>query len=170
MKNTETKNRRRFRFNIIDVIILLVILAAAGGILIRSNIGEKIGIDSQSETVEIRFLVTYLDHSAGDAFVEGDILYFNANGQKIGTLSATKTIVPAEVFVTKSDGTIVKTESPGARKIDLRSGIIASGIYNSDGNFMLDGNTCLTPGMELSFHSEHIIVTAQITEIVRTGN
>lgn len=162
MKNS---SRKKFRFNVIDIILVLVIILAVGGIVVRAGIGEKISISSKSEEVEIRFLALELDHAAGDFFIEGDTAYNNATGKKIGNISSEKTIVPAEKLITLADGTIIKTESLDARKIDVRGGIIASGVFDEDGSFMLDGNTCLVPGMTLSFHTDNIIVTTIITEI-----
>jgi len=162
MKNS---SRKIFRFNVIDIILVLIILLAVGGIFVRSGIGEKISISSKSEEVEIRFLALDLDHAAGDFFIEGDLAYNNSTGKAIGSISSEKTIVPAEKLITLADGTIIKTESLDARKIDVRGGIIATGVFDEDGSFMLDGNTCLTPGMSLSFHTDNIIVTTIITEI-----
>ena len=162
MKNT---SRKKFRFNVIDIILVLVILLAAGGIIVRAGIGEKISVSSKSEEVEIRFLALELDHAAGDFFIEGDTAYNNSTGKKIGNISSEKTIVPAEKLITLADGTIIKTESLDARKIDVRGGIITTGVFTEDGSFMLDGNTCLVPGMTLSFHTDNIIVTTVVTEI-----
>lgn len=162
MKNGSGK---KFRFNVIDIILVLVIILAVGGIFIRSGIGEKITVSSRSEEVEIRFLALNLDHAAGDAFIEGDSVYLNSTGKKIGNLASEKTIVPAEKLITLSDGSIIKTESYDARNIDVRGGVLVSGVFNEDGSFMLDGNTCLVPGMTLSFHTDNIIVSTIITEI-----
>ncbi len=162
MKNNSVK---KLRFNVIDIILVLVIILAVGGIFIRSGIGEKISVSSQSEEVEIRFLALNVDHAAGDFFIEGDTAYLNSTGKEIGNISSEKTIVPAEKLITLADGTIIKTESHDARKIDVRGGILASGVFTEDGSFMLDGNTCLVPGMTLSFHTDNLIVSTIITEI-----
>ena len=162
MKNNENK---KFSFNVIDVIIILIILCAIGGVMLRAGIEDKISIASKSEPAEIRFLITALEHSAGDSFAEGNDVFFTSNDKKIGTLTSEKTIVPAEMFITLSDGTIIKSESPDGSKIDVRGGIEVSGVFGEDGSFMLNGNTRLAPGSTLDFHTDTITVSALITEI-----
>ncbi|MBR4934062.1 MAG: hypothetical protein IKZ03_06355, partial [Clostridia bacterium] len=138
-----------------------------GSILLRYNLDEKISISGHSESVEIKFLITSLDHSSGDSLREGDSVFLSSGNTPIGTLTSEKTIIPAEIILTLSDGSVVRSESPGAEKIDLRGSIMSSGVFADDGSFMLSGNTFIAPGMSLSFYTENIITDCTVTEIKR---
>ncbi|MBR6559235.1 MAG: DUF4330 domain-containing protein [Clostridia bacterium] len=165
--STTAKKNRLFRFNVIDAVIILVILCAVGSIFVRYNLEENISISGHSESVEIKFLITSLDHSSSDSFKEGDSVFFSSNSKLIGTLTSEKTIIPAEIMLTLSDGSVVKSESPGAEKVDLRGSILSNGVFDEDGSFMLDGNTFIAPGMKISLYTENIITDCIITEIKR---
>ncbi len=161
------KKKRMFRFNVIDIVIILIVICAAGSVLLRYNLDEKISISGHSESVEIKFLITSLDHSSGDSLKEGDSVFLSSGTPPIGTLTSEKTIIPAEMILTLSDGSVVRSESPGAEKIDLRGSILSSGVFGEDGSFMLNGNTFIAPGMTLSFYTENIITDCTVTEIKR---
>ena len=159
--------KRMFRFNVIDIVIILIVICAAGSVLLRHNLDEKISISGHSDSVEIKFLITSLDHSSGDSLKEGDSVFLSSGTTPIGTLTSEKTIIPAEMILTLSDGSVVRSESPGAEKIDLRGSILSSGVFGEDGSFMLNGNTFIAPGMTLSFYTENIITDCTVTEIKR---
>lgn len=159
----------KFHFNVLDAVIIIVIILAAVGIVLRSGVAERLGMESRTEQVKIRFLVKDIDHTLGDSFVEGTPMFFCEDDSDFGVLSEEKTIVPAVTYVTADDGTVTKIESSDGSKIDLRTSVVATGVYNADGYFLLGGNVCLTPGMEISVRTDKVIMRALITEILRTG-
>ena len=54
------KKKRMFRFNVIDIVIILIVICAAGSVLLRYNLDEKISISGHSESVEIKFLIKHM--------------------------------------------------------------------------------------------------------------
>ena len=61
MAQTEQKKGRksdsRIRFNIIDLVIIVVVVACIAGIYLRYNFGEQYGVEHQMEQYEITFQV-----------------------------------------------------------------------------------------------------------------
>ncbi|MBO4220148.1 MAG: DUF4330 family protein [Clostridia bacterium] len=164
------KEGKRIGLNVIDVVIILIILCVAATIIIRANIGDSMGLSSKSETAEVRFLASSVEHSSSDYFRGGDTVYYADSGKELGTLTADKTIVPAEIITELSDGSVVKTESPGADLVDLSGAFTSRGIFAQDGSFWLDGDTAVVPGMKIRVYTERICAEVTITEVRKSSS
>ncbi len=131
------------RFNIIDAVLILAILALFASVFIRSGFSEKITERFDNGTLEYKFIITSLKETSERCFNEGDKLYSQTTQKEIGEI-VSFTTRPAETYVETANGEIVKTIIPG--RIDVMVTARAKGTIDSDGRCMLDGTTHIAAG------------------------
>ena len=157
-------DKKTFRINILDIVIVLAIVAVIVGVAMRFNLADKLGIQSNSDAVEISFLIKEISESSVDALVIGDKFYWDSNSMEVGELKW-KTQDYAEAFIENEEGLLVKTLNE--KYFDVRGTIRAEGKMTDDG-FMLAGTQFLSAGKYLYVSSKNIKVTILITDISPT--
>ncbi len=170
-KNNSTA-KRRFRPNVLDFLIVIVIIGAAAGIGIRSGVVEKITSTSTAESARIYFLAENVNNDSYDYFVKGDTFYSKNLGCYIGTLERA-TPMPAEILLPTADGQMAVSYSPAvdpndpnseSYRVDIRGEFISSGLFSPEG-FLVNGTTYIAPGSELTLESKNISVVVTVTDI-----
>ncbi|MDD4772454.1 MAG: DUF4330 family protein [Eubacteriales bacterium] len=164
--NKNKGEKRRHRFNIVDLLIILALATVAISVAFRYNLAEKIGVTSEDDTVIISFLVQDIKETSADALVLGDMFYWELNGILIGELISKKPSF-AEAFVENDEGILVKLYNEN--NYDVRGEIKAKGKIKDEG-FMLGGRQFLAPGKVLYVQSRNIMVNMTITDITRAGS
>lgn len=155
--------KRRFRFNILDVVILIILVACVLGIAVRYNVVDKINTKSTLQQAEIEFLIKDIKPTSAQAIKEGSAFYWTENGITLGKVKTGGiTITPAEKFVTNIDGKWLKTTNE--ERNDVRVLLQAEGLM-TDSGFMLSGTQYLAPGKEMLIGSSEISVNVTITDI-----
>ncbi len=158
MENTEKK---RIRFNIIDLVIILAVIGCFCGIALRYNVMDKIGLNNARDKVEIEFRIIGIRPTSYDAMVKGDTFYWQQNGMRIGTLKEAVSEY-SKTYVIRDDQQIVCYERED--RYDVVGTITAEGILSEDG-FMLNGTQQIAPGKEMKVESKNIAVTLTVTKI-----
>jgi len=156
------RNKIKARFNIIDLIIIIVILGCIAGAAIRYNVADRIGINAEQKTVEISFVIKDVRNSTAEALVIGDNFYWEQNGALLGVLKD-KQSSEAESHYVGDDGVLQSVYS--SERCDIKGVLTSTGTINEDGSFMLAGNQFVSAGKELDVKSPHIEVTLIITDI-----
>ena len=82
----ENTGKKRIRFNIIDLVIVIAVIGCFCGIAMRYNVMDKIGLNNARDKVEIEFRIIGIRPTSFDAMVKGDTFYWQQNNMKIGTL------------------------------------------------------------------------------------
>jgi len=154
--------KKKLRMNILDVIIILTVIALVGGITLRFNLVDRLGLSGNNDEVNIRFLIQEVSPSSVEALKEGDIFYWDANSMEIGELLQKEDPMSATVVVENGRGELVSALNPKYR--DVRGTIRAKGKITDEG-FMLDGTQFLSAGKYLNVSSKNIKVTILITDI-----
>ena len=73
---------KKFKFNILDVVIVIVVVACIAGIALRYNLADKIGLTKNQEAVVTFLAPNVRTDVARESFVDGDMYYckkFNGN-------------------------------------------------------------------------------------------
>ena len=172
MSENTQKKQIKFRPNIIDFLIVIVIVGAVIGIAMRMGVVEKITTNSSMSEARISFLVEDINSTSFDAFREGDDFYSKNHGCYLGKLES-KGKMPAEKLVTTINGDVVASVSPArdssdpnsdSYRVDVRGDIIGSGVFSSEG-FLANGTTYIAPGSKFTMESQRVSVTVTITDI-----
>lgn len=150
MKNSAQTQTKKHRFNIIDFVLIVAVLACVIGIAIRYNLSISLlhGNDTAYLTVKIDALRTeYMD-----SLQTGDAFYYQSTGNPLGTLVSIETS-PAKIRFVNSDGTI--TVSHYEDRVDVVCKIEASG-YHTENGFMIDGRTYIGSGSDILVRSRNL--------------
>lgn len=167
---------KKFRFgvgSVIDIVIILLILAAAFGIGYRIYTSEHPTVSSDAADYEVWFRVESVSYMLPNYLRAGDQVYLNDSGKLFGTLldgneyedGTALTSTAATVTVRDENGNYVSVSYPGGTLVDATGAILATGYYDAGGSFLLDGKTHLTPGERVRVRTELADFTLIVTEI-----
>ena len=165
----EQKNKAqktaKLRFNVIDALIILVLLACVVGLVFRyGNFGGG-AQESELEDYEIYFSVSNVAYTSEDAFVKGDTVTLADEGVVLGTLSDIKTILPAEFVARDKSGNLITVNYPASTRIDVTGYINSRGVMRENGYFV-NGTVYVASGKEYTVRTEHMDVVLKILNIV----
>ena len=163
--NTKQKKTKKFKPNIIDFLIVIIIIGAIVGIVFRNNAIGQIAPQSELEQVRISFRVADISEAAGECFNVGDTFYSDSFGCVFGTLESAWTN-PAEMYVVDQSGTVHKKEAINDR-VDLRGTFTGEGIFTQDGFFLLGGLHYISANSEVTVESPSVSSRIVITDVER---
>lgn len=152
--------KKKVRFNIIDLLILLAVIILIGALIIRFDLVGRIG-GTELEEVTVAYMIEGVRRTTAEAMQVGDVFTWRANGMTIGTLKTVE-MSPYYITVVKEDGTIERAEDE--QRCVLRGTISAVGTMTEQG-FMLGGSQFLSAGKVLDTQSPHIMVTMTVMAI-----
>ncbi|MBE6611702.1 MAG: DUF4330 family protein [Ruminococcaceae bacterium] len=166
MSEKAVKNQKaRFKPNVIDFLIVVVILGAIVGIALRAGVVDKVTQGSRMESAQVSFLILDINEQSGNYFKVGDTFTSPSLDCEVGVLDSVQ-FMPAEAFITTPDGHLIKTYSDNHR-IDVRGTMTCEGIF-SDVGFLLGGNQYIAPGSTVNIQSRTIDVFMMVTDIVKS--
>ena len=164
-QNKQPSASPRFRLNVIDLLIVLIVLACAVGLVVRfGNVG-KMGAEESLRTYDIYFTVSNIAYTAEAAFVSGDTVTLADSGVVLGEFVALESILPAEFLSRDANGNLISVRYPESTRIDVTGRITAHGVMSENG-FLVNGTTYVASGAEYSVQSEHMDFILKITSIV----
>ena len=170
MAANTSSERRSFtrKFNIIDVLILILVLLCILGIVFRAKITQWIGIEKNLEVYKLSYKIKSERYTISDYLTSGNDVYIDSSNLMLGTLDGSATFLPAEIYVTASDGTPVKGTYPKDTYVDVMGNIRCQGIEKEDG-FYLNGSYAIAPGVTLKVHTMMCDFEIIVTDIVKYG-
>lgn len=163
--------KKKFRFNILDVIIILVVVACIIGAAVRYSLPTKLGIIFEGkDTAVVTFYATNLKaNAAKESFVEGDRYFCDTFNCYLGDIyNADKFIYePHKMFNANDDGTM--TVDTVDTRYDVTGYFKVKGTFDEENGFMLNKTDKLSPGEELGVYSVSrtmriVIVSVDIVE------
>ncbi len=160
--NTKTPKTRKFKPNIIDFLIVIVILGAIVGIIMRTGVVDKIVVNNRLEKAQISFIIRDISDQSESCFNKGDVFYGKSHACVVGTLES---VIPrlAEKYVADASGRLIKTTS-SENRIDILGTLIGSGVFTEQG-FFVDGSIYIAPGTEITFENKNIEGVLTVTDI-----
>ncbi len=170
---TEVKNTRRaFRGNLLDVVIILLLLAAVFSVGYRYYMSTQGVPDDEQRQASVTFRVESALPTLASALAYADPIYSVNSGEQIGTLvrhpSADTSPVlstAAALLVEDGDGSYVRVEHPSAERVDIEGVMSCRGTVTDRGVFLLEGVTELSPGQMLNVYTETTAFTLLIVDI-----
>ena len=164
-KKQNPSTEMKLRFNVIDVIIVLIALSCVIGLILRfGNVG---GLSSMEnfKTYDVYFSVSNIAYTSEDAFVQGDTVRLVESGAVLGEFAGLESILPAEFFARDESGNLIVVNYPEATRIDVTGRIVSRGVM-SDNGYLLNGTTYIAAGTEYAVQSDHMDFVLKITNIV----
>ena len=179
-KNTEKKSpaASRFRFNVIDVLIIVMVLVCIGGVVLRYTVLDEVKLGGEMKDYYITFTVSDISYAQLSHIVQAkdeteshdNWVYLSDGITKLGALTAVGE-QNKESFVYKND----KGESISAVYSDRESDedvpwsltgkILCRGRYSKNGGFLLNGKQFISPNTELDVYMKYCDFTLKIVDI-----
>ena len=158
MKN---KSASKTRFNVIDLLIVVIVIGCIAGIVYRYNLVDRIIVDSKRDEVSVKFITTAVSKDIEDKLSDGDVFYIESSGELFGTLSGHASTDNSYVA---SDDNGMPVISYNKELRDIEGTITCKGVMREEG-FFVDGTQFVAPGSELILESINVRVSVIITEI-----
>ena len=174
-KNTESA---RFRFNVIDAIIILMVIVCIGGVVLRYTVLDKVNIGGEVKEYYITFTVSNISYSQLQHIIQAkdeaesndNWVYLSDGTTKLGSLTAVGE-QNKESFVYKDENgkteSIVYSDSELDENVpwSMTGKILCSGRYSKNGGFLLNGNKFISPNSELDVYMKYCDFTLKIVDI-----
>ena len=157
-----TAKPKRFRFNIIDVSIILVIIFIFIGIFLRYDLAKNINFQANQDKFELEFIIEDIQEYSQNYLTAGESFYVTISSIKIGDIKEILDIRPAEIFVKTQDNEsvgIVKSERPG--RIDV-TGVLTCYGRKVDTGYMINGSIYCAAGKEFLIHTGPLETTITV--------
>ncbi len=150
------------RFNIFDVLIILVVAVIVAGAVFRAEIRQMFFTDESIEiTIDVK--VSFLENSRVATLKEGGNVSYS-NGEHFGTIAAI-TATPSKDIVTV-DG--VDKDVLSSRCKDVTMEIAVKG-YIADGMYYTNNGTLLMLNDSISLETDLLLLNCKITDVRTTA-
>lgn len=137
------EKKKRFKFNIIDVAVLLVVFLVIWGASIKFN-KYNVKTDESSEgTILYTIDITNVRNYSLEAYQSGDAVYDSLTGVNIGTIQKIES-ADAVSYENREDGELVKVVNPYKKDIVLyieTPGTIENNAYYANKSIELKVNS-----------------------------
>lgn len=164
-KKQDFSGKFRFRFNVIDLLIVLIVLACVIGLAIRLGTVKEYSADENLKSYALYFTVTNIAYTSEDAFVVGDTVTITEGGIVLGQFAGLESILPAEFFARDSEGNLITVNYPETTRIDVTGRIESRGVMSENG-YLVNGTTYIASGKAYQVQTEHMDFILKITNIV----
>ena len=153
-------NIKKIKFNSIDFLILLVIIAAIVSVVFRSSLKDEIASIRSNETVVYTLRINNLQKESFNYVNLDDKLYASSDDKFLGTIIE-KSSRPAETYIALDNGEIKKTYIPD--RIDVMLTVECPGMVTEEG-CMLDGNYFIASGSYISAYTNLLTFSFEVTD------
>ena len=154
----------RARWNLIDLIVILLVFICLLGAIIRVGGKDWFVGGSDLREHEIYFSVTDIAYTSEDALVIGDTVTLCDSGAALGELKSIDSILPSTLYVKDADGNVLSVNYPESIRIDV-TGTVSSRGRKTDNGYLLGGTAYLAPGKAYRVQTEHMDFTMNILDI-----
>lgn len=156
---------KKFKFNILDVVIVIVVVACIAGIALRYNLADKIGLTKNQEAVVTFLAPNVRTDVARESFVDGDMYYCKKFNGNFGELIRLDEFIYEPAVRMKEDENGVMRESTLSHRSDVTGYIKVTGKYDEDKGFLVDGVNLVSPGKEYEIQSSNRSVTVLVMDV-----
>ncbi len=156
------ETKPKMKFNIIDFIIIVIIIAVAVGIIMRGNIADSIAEKSTGDIIEYTIRIENIQKESYDYLNEGDELFSWVDDSSIGKIKSKQAPQITESYVSLADGSVVKTANPD--RIDVVMTIECPGRHTEEG-YMLNGNAFIAAGKMIEARTKNVTFSFQVEDV-----
>ena len=178
MKAEAKSPKRLWRWNVLDVAIVLVLIASIASIGYRYYQTRAAAEEDHLQTVQLSFSAHQVLPGAVSALAQGDAVYLADTQDRMGTLVAHPQSVgsncpvfaPSATLTLLSDkGDYVKVAMPEGTLLDVQGTVRCQGTIAQDGSFLLNGRYVLTPGESVQIYTERVQMNVTVNSISILG-
>lgn len=163
------ENRKKVRFNAIDALIILLVLAILAGAAYRMVVYDENAKEAKLKEYTVYFKVESIRNTARQYFVAGDVVRMKSTNQKIGVFDSIVQHDPAVGAYNDMGGQIFYPEIDNPDIYNDTNcfviGYITVKGEMTSGGFLLNGDTYITSNSDLDIVTDHIETTIKIISI-----
>lgn len=150
----------KFRFNSIDFLILIAIVAAIFSVVYRSGLKDSIVAIRSNETIVYSLKINNVQKESFDMINIEDSIFNQTDDKNIGKIVG-KESQDAESYIVLSNGAIKKTKIPD--RVDIYLTVEASGRITDEG-CMIGGNYFIAAGKYVSAYTNKVSFNFEVIE------
>ena len=178
MKNSNVKDNEKnnggVRFRALDIVIIILILAAVAGIYFRYNILDTLTGRLNQKDYIISFEINDIMYSTENYINIGDKVYYNSgSGENVGKLIEASedsknalSVRYAKIdIIPEGEKQVYEAYYPKDTRIDASGRMLCSGTYSVAGGFLLNGTDHVSAGDKLAVRTDLVTVEIVITDI-----
>lgn len=171
----DTKKVKKVRIGALDIFIIVAIIVCAVAIGIRmyvnsiSDVGEQVELEEYVVSFKV---LDIKDSSANNYFEPGTLFYFEDNDSYFGAIREGITVNDAEKEYEMPNGEVVVAQNNATGdlyRVDVEASVTCNGRIDSDGRFLLNGNTYLGVNKEVKIYSKYLAITVIISDIEKSS-
>ncbi len=155
--------KKKIRFNVIDSVIIIAILAVAAALIVRELFGGAMferNTDGTPVSIEMNIKVSNIQKASQDYIKVGDIVN-NEKGEHIARITKAD-FTPAEGYYVTETGDIKKLDIPG--RIDAYVTVECIGRACDDGLYIGD-NSYVAVSQQFGIYTSKISISGFITGV-----
>ncbi len=157
MTGNPSSEKKKIRFSVLDLVVILLLLACAAGIAVRYNLVGKLFSRTKPVAVTVSFLASDLSEEEADTFTPGALLY--RDGLPFGEVIASESD-DAVFTMENSAGMLITYEREGRYSV---TGTLRCSLLDTDEGFFFPDGTFLSAGAEFLLKSGgasiHVLIT-----------
>ncbi len=154
--------KRKIKFTLLDLIIIVFILACIAGIVIKSGVIHGFTEDEEMKTTVFTVKVEISnDYAANQAFKKDTLVKDAVSGVELGTITEIS-ILPAYAEKDAGDGMLLKYEKENAKMMYLT---IAGKALADEYGYYVGGSTVVCPGAIVEMESLFGLATGTVVEV-----
>ena len=150
----------KHRFNIVDFLIIVLVIAAVVSVIQRANVSD-VFLAQERVTVEYSFILENIRDTTAEYFAKDTDLFFQSNEDFAGKLVEFSE-EPYEVYITLNDGSIAKTTVPEKKNI---TGKIRVEVKKTEDGYFLEDNYFLAPGCVMYLKFDMIFFSITVLDV-----
>ena len=145
------KKESKYKFNVLDALIIILVILCIVGVYFRSNIESWIAPKKELDEFKITVVVEKIKSTSNQYLSMGEKIYLQS-GVELGTIESFSS-VPAKTYVNDATGKSIEVNYPEGTYIDVTVVINCRGTLNEDG-FYVNGTQSLSPGSTVNARTE----------------
>ena len=172
VKNINQDRANRPRFNALDAVIIILVIAAVVGVYFRYSILDFLTGEQNTQSYVITYSLDDIRYTTPNYINVDDKVYFASSGEIFGTLMSESenqdplNIKPASKRFVDSNGEVREVFYPNNEsRVDAKGRLLCEGYYNSDGGFYAGGNVYVAAGQTIEVKTEKVSVSMRIISI-----
>lgn len=172
VKKDKAVLKNRPRFNAVDAMIIILVIAAIVGVYFRYTIIDFLTRDRNIESYVVSYSIEDIRYTTPNYISVGDKVYFESDGELMGELisESEKNKEPLNITLasknfTDSKGNIVEVFYPEETRVNAKGRMLCLGSYSETGGFSLEGNRYIAAGQYVDVYTDNVTVTLKITAI-----
>lgn len=162
----ENNTKKKFKFNLIDFMIVIAVIAVIVVIAFRSGAVDSFTNTAKGKTIAYEIKVGDVQKESYNYINVGDKIYSEETDAYLGTV-VDKVSEPAKAYIVTTEGKIVKTEQPG--RVDIYLTVEAKGTVD-EGGCKIDGKFFVAAGKYFSCYTDNIYFNVEVRDAYEKVN